>query len=155
MMIKVHLNQIKSDGVRLVGAVRPSDMQLEDDELVKFPKDIEYDVFVNIISGGVTAEAELRTEIACVCGRCLVEFNRRVEVKGVIHFYENTSSEEIDLTPDLREDILITFPQNFICGDECKGLCPQCGCNKNAGECNCRIEESSGEIWKDLEGLFK
>ena len=43
----------------------------------------------------------------------------------------------LDLTPVLRQDFLLSVPMHALCRPDCKGLCPQCGTNLNAGACDC------------------
>jgi uncharacterized protein len=47
------------------------------------------------------------------------------------------SGKEIDLTPALREQILLSIPPPPLCRDECKGLCPRCGKDLNESGCGC------------------
>lgn len=43
----------------------------------------------------------------------------------------------VDLTPDIREAMILCFPGYPVCKAECKGLCPTCGKNLNKGACTC------------------
>lgn len=45
--------------------------------------------------------------------------------------------EEIDLAPMLREQLVLAVPFAPLCAEECKGLCPQCGVDRNLEECSC------------------
>ena len=49
-------------------------------------------------------------------------------------FYEG---DEIDLTPLVHEQTMLALPTRPLCGEECRGLCPRCGVNLNAGPCAC------------------
>ena len=44
---------------------------------------------------------------------------------------------ELDVDGYLREELMIGFPLQVLCSDDCKGLCPKCGANLNKGECGC------------------
>jgi uncharacterized protein len=46
-------------------------------------------------------------------------------------------SIELDLRPAVREQWLLAVPAFVQCRDDCKGLCPTCGTDLNAGECDC------------------
>jgi uncharacterized protein len=46
-------------------------------------------------------------------------------------------SDEIDLTPLIREQALLALAERPLCREECRGLCPQCGANLNEGDCGC------------------
>lgn len=45
---------------------------------------------------------------------------------------------ELELDDLVVSDILLDLPGKYLCSETCKGLCPDCGCNLNEGECNCR-----------------
>lgn len=51
-----------------------------------------------------------------------------------ISFYHG---DFIDLTAIICEQIILQIPIKPLCGDECKGLCPQCGTNLNCDKCDC------------------
>jgi DUF177 domain-containing protein len=51
-----------------------------------------------------------------------------------LSYYEG---EEIDLTPLMHEQMILALPTRPLCGEACRGLCPRCGANLNAGACGC------------------
>ena len=44
---------------------------------------------------------------------------------------------DLDLRPAIREEWLLAVPALVVCKDDCKGLCPKCGADLNAGACGC------------------
>ena len=48
------------------------------------------------------------------------------------------SGDEVDLSPLIREAMILSLPTRPLCGEECRGLCPRCGANRNTTECGCR-----------------
>jgi DUF177 domain-containing protein len=65
-----------------------------------------------------------------------------------VSFYEDA---EIDLGDVIREQVYLALPMKPLCREDCRGLCPVCGINRNVGTCACRSE------WVDprLEALKK
>ena len=45
--------------------------------------------------------------------------------------------DEFDLTPLVHEQMILAFPTRPLCGEGCRGLCPQCGANLNTVSCAC------------------
>jgi len=45
--------------------------------------------------------------------------------------------EVIDLEPLLREQFVLAVPFAPLCAETCKGLCPQCGIDRNTASCSC------------------
>jgi uncharacterized protein len=58
-------------------------------------------------------------------------------------FYQG---DEIDLTPLIREQILLALAERPLCREECRGLCPQCGANLNEGDCGCIVGGSDPRL---------
>jgi uncharacterized metal-binding protein YceD (DUF177 family) len=46
--------------------------------------------------------------------------------------------EEIDLTPLFRDQVVLAVPFAPLCSEDCKGLCPQCGADRNLETCDCK-----------------
>jgi uncharacterized protein len=54
-----------------------------------------------------------------------------------IYYYQG---EQLDLTPMLREQIILAAPMQPLCKEDCAGLCSKCGQNLNEGRCACEPE---------------
>jgi uncharacterized protein len=46
--------------------------------------------------------------------------------------------DEVDLTPLVREQVLLALTERPLCREDCRGLCPHCGANLNESACDCR-----------------
>jgi uncharacterized protein len=58
---------------------------------------------------------------------------------------------EIDVTRAVREELLLEAPRFALCREDCKGLCPQCGKDLNAGPCGCA--PATDARWQPLQAL--
>ena len=65
---------------------------------------------------------------------------------------EPYSGKTIDLAPALREQILLAVPPSPVCDEGCKGLCPTCGRDLNAGACGCETTTLDPR-WAALKGI--
>jgi uncharacterized protein len=45
--------------------------------------------------------------------------------------------EKVDLEPLFREQFVLAVPFAPLCREDCAGLCPQCGIDRNTGTCSC------------------
>lgn len=54
--------------------------------------------------------------------------------------------DEVDLRPLMRETMILALPTRPLCREECRGLCPYCGANRNAGSCACRDEWTDARL---------
>ena len=52
----------------------------------------------------------------------------------------------------LKEQVLLTVPYRSLCREECQGLCPHCGQNRNTGTCQCE-QQKPDPRWSALAGL--
>ena len=61
------------------------------------------------------------------------------EVVGIAEYRD----DKIDLTEVVREQLYLALPMKPLCREDCKGLCPVCGVNRNRETCTCQ------EVWVD------
>jgi uncharacterized protein len=57
---------------------------------------------------------------------------------GVIRFAGN----EIDVSDEVRDEIVLALPINPLCAESCRGLCPVCGGNRNQIACTCEVDQA-------------
>ncbi len=98
--------------------------------------------------GGVvslTAMASFTFTAPCdLCG-CVVEKNFTLPFCHTVVAEAEEENDDFALAPDwqldeealLRDDLILWVPLRFVCKEDCKGLCPVCGCNRNEQTCNC------------------
>ena len=85
-----------------------------------------------------------------VCDRCLKELRRdfSYEFEHIIVNSLNSENDDdefivaenyrVDIDEIALSDLLLELPTKLLCKDDCKGLCPVCGCDLNESECNCQ-----------------
>jgi uncharacterized protein len=59
---------------------------------------------------------------------------------------------QLDLAPLVRETVLLELDTERLCRDDCAGLCPVCGVDRNRSECSCDTTVRD-ERWAGLEGF--
>ena len=91
---------------------------------------------------------DITGDVSGECSRCLdttaVTLTGRL---GDMYYYpadsaptgELTIPEDLnlDLAPEIRDDMLLSQPMHVLCRPDCKGLCPTCGINRNREQCDC------------------
>jgi uncharacterized protein len=58
---------------------------------------------------------------------------------------------EVDLAPAIREELILAVPRYVLCREDCRGLCPRCGQDLNAGPCGCA--PAADPRWQALASL--
>lgn len=71
------------------------------------------------------------------------------EAETEIGFYQGNG---VLLEDVIKEQLLLTVPLRTVCREECKGLCPQCGRNRNLEPCNCSSQPPDPR-WAALEEI--
>lgn len=85
------------------------------------------------------------------CRRCLTPVRSQVSEEVQWIFAESGMDEaeeddvhpipanerELDLRPVVREEWLLAVPAFALCREDCLGLCPSCGADRNLGDCSC------------------
>ena len=94
----------------------------------------------------------LRMPVRLRCSRCDAPFAGEVAEPRFEAVREVAAGVEyVDLTPEIRESIILAFPSYPVCSSECRGLCPQCGANLNEASCSCAAQ--TGPRWGGLDKL--
>ena len=123
-------------------------------------------------ASGVLAAVKAHGMIDTECMRCLKpiqvavavsfrdEFHSVVEVNTGVALpkpdeddpFFITESHLVDLGEAIREYALIELPMRPLCQEDCKGLCPTCGKDRNSGACNCNDDpvDSRFDVLKKL-----
>jgi len=122
--------------------------------------------------GEVRVEGAFAVNMESECDRCLgqarfplksrfdlfyrpMSFIAREEEVGIdegeaeIGFYEGGGMELEDI---LREQILLLLPMQKICKEDCRGICPVCGRNRNEAPCECRVPVKD-DRWQALRKI--
>ena len=60
--------------------------------------------------------------------------------------------EVIDIDALVTEEILLAVPDHILCKDDCKGICPRCGADRNSVDCGCETAEVDPR-WAGLKEL--
>lgn len=155
-MLKIAVRQIDNEGIEFKGSATPEMIdldKLEDiDEDIEFKNIIEYQLHVSLVSGGILVAGTLNTIVQCICGRCLKKFGLHFTKIEVCHFYENFHGTELNIAPELREDLLINLPMKFICSQECKGIEYKAEKNTGVKKRNESFDQENNP-WKELDDL--
>lgn len=95
---------------------------------------------------------QIRSSVTGTCARCLDAFPLELDCALSLVFKPASDEEgegleygrdDIDLSPHVREELLLALPTRAVCREACAGLCPRCGTNRNLNPCECR------EDWVD------
>src|SRR5437762_9289239 len=115
--MKIHLHQIPSEGSRFEGEEDCPIAQLDCDE-ARCTGPMRYAIEIGISHGALWANGTLTQPVELRCVRCLETFPFDIQAKDFSLHIELTGPEMVDLTPFMREDILLNLPAYPHCDRE-------------------------------------
>ncbi len=149
--MKINVKRIPPDGETLRGTDPASIMELEEPD-TRFEHDVEYELVAQMQDSALLVTGRLSTPATLQCSRCLRVFDLPLRVEQFVFHQELHGEDFVDLTADMREDIILALPQRALCAEDCRGLCPHCGKDLNKGPCRCRPSEGNLR-WRALDNL--
>ena len=121
--MKVHLRQIPADGLHLEGEEECLIPELSAEDVV-CTGPLRFALDLGTSEGTLWAAGTLVQPVELKCVRCLEPFAFEITVKAFSLHHELTGPELIDLTPYVREDILLNLPPHPHCDREGGRKCP-------------------------------
>lgn len=147
--MKVHLRQIQAGGLHLEGEEEcPIPDLAEEDMVCTGP--LRYSLDLGVSEGALWATGTLAQPVELKCVRCLEPFKFDIEVKAFSIHHELTGPEVIDLTPYVREDILLNLPAHPHCDREGGRVCKAAAAIPTIPE---SVNKGSSPAWDELDKL--
>ncbi len=122
--------------------------------------------------GEIRLQGDLQVTVDAPCDRCLERVSLPInspfdlvyvpaseaveggedeidEAAVEVGYYEGNG---LQLNDVLREVVLLALPMQLVCSENCKGICPVCGQNRNQRECACQTA-AADDRWNKLRDL--
>ncbi|MEP6717108.1 MAG: DUF177 domain-containing protein, partial [Terriglobia bacterium] len=121
----------------------------------------------------IRVKGQVKTALEAACDRCLGRAAFQIDTPFDL-FYKPVSSvsaEEAEIAIDegqaemgfyelpglvlediLREQVLLQLPMQKVCSEDCRGICPFCGANRNEVDCACEIHPGD-DRWLALKDI--
>lgn len=145
------------------GAVKELDFSVMPDNLSFNGQDIVFETpfqlkgAVKNIAGVLYLNLNADVSFETQCARCLdsVSVHFPFEVNEVFAKTEDIASDDdvtvlesgnIDLDEVIERAFVGALPINYLCSEDCKGLCPVCGCNLNHESCTCDSDNTDPRL---------
>jgi uncharacterized protein len=120
--VKVHLKQIPPQGLHLDGN---EDCPLRDLEAegIRCAGQLHYNIDLGIAGGALWAKGSLSQPVELSCVSCLEKFVHEIQVSAFAVHTELHGPETVDLTPFMREDLLLNLPAHPRCDRDGNRIC--------------------------------
>jgi len=154
-MLKVNLRHLGEQAIQLHGELPAAELDLGvNDELIRVAGPLRYELTVELLHDALLVMGELVLPLECECSRCLKQFPTELALTGWAAHLPLAGEEQVpvendcvDLTPVIREDILLDFPQHPLCKPDCAGLKSKTARKVKA------VEEPAPDLWAKLDKL--
>jgi len=158
--MRLELSHIRQPETEFKKVFQPAELASRDEEYrVTAPVDLR--MVIHKDHDRFRLVGTVKTELELDCSRCLEPFKLPVEREFDLRFLPAGAAEpetddddetevedddvaitfyrdeQIDLDELLREQFYLTLPMKPLCSEACKGICPQCGTNRNTAPCDC------------------
>jgi len=105
--------------------------------------------------GDVVVQGQLTATVPQTCGRCVEAFPARVDVRLDVRLLPRPATgdsmelgaddldvdfytdDQVDLSRVVENETTLALPMKPLCREDCRGLCPVCGGNRNLAPCAC------------------
>ena len=170
--MRIELDKLEETGHSFAHRYEPEEIVL-DEEHVRLTAPPEVEGRVHRSGHEVYLRGQLNARAEVDCDRCLktvaipVETSFDVAYVPVADYASSEAAElqeedlslsvfdgeTIDVDELVREQLLLALPSRALCGEECKGLCPTCGANRNTDPCDCQSAEIDPR-WAGLKAVM-
>jgi uncharacterized metal-binding protein YceD (DUF177 family) len=161
MPLTVNLRHLENRNLVLRGELPLADLAFDlRDDLIRATQPLHYDLEIELLDDSLLVQGLLRLKLECQCVRCLKDFEFELALDPwTLHLpLEPLEGEDavsikndcVDLTPLVREDILLGFPQHPLCESDCGGLK-----KASVGQARKTVgkDESKPSAWAELNKL--
>lgn len=151
MSLVIETGRLGDKPERICGKEPAASLEIDPGDLIWPEGPLSYDLIIQRVSGELIVRGTLGISLGCRCARCGDNFIRNIFISDFCRNFDLPSKNElINLTPDAREDILLSLPMVAVCSDTCRGLCSVCGVNLNRENCKCK-RRGKTNAWKALD----
>jgi len=160
MALTFNLRHLDKRNLHLEGELSAAELDVTGiDDLVQMEGPLHYDLELERLSDSVLVQGSLHAALSCQCARCLKPFHQELDVEHWTVDLPLEGEEKVtvtndcvDLTPYVREDILLAFPQHPLCEPDCRGLLEATGGQKQPTSVDPPASRGSS-AWAELNKL--
>ncbi len=169
--MRIELENLEGSKGDFARVYQPEDLNPVDERVsLTAPAAVNGKIRLSGIQVFVSGHVETRAQVEC--DRCLKPVELPVSTDFTLEYisdsdYETSQAAElteaemsvsvfdgqaIDVDEIVKEQILLTVPTRMLCREDCRGICPECGADRDTGECNC-VTNDIDPRWAALKNL--
>lgn len=169
--MRIELENLEGGKSDFAHVYQPDDLNPVD-ERVSLTQPATVSGKVRLAGNEVFVNGHVETRAQVECDRCLQPVETPVNAEFALEYisgseYESSGAAElteaemsvsvfdgkaIDVDEIVKEQILLAVPTRMLCREECRGICPECGTDRNTGDCSCATNDIDPR-WAALKNL--
>ncbi len=169
--MRIELENLEGGKGNFAHVYQPDDLNPVD-ERIRLIEPVAVKGNVRLAGSEVFVNGHIDTRAQVECDRCLQQVDVPVSADFALEYitgsaYESSEAAElteeelsvsvfdgeaVDVDEIAKEQILLAVPGHILCREDCKGICPECGIERNTGECNC-VPDDIDPRWAALKDL--
>lgn len=159
MPLLVNLRHLEKKALQLEGELTARELDLAQiNALIELRQPLFYELEVERLGHDLLLRGRLEWRLDCECARCLRAFERELVLEDWVCDVPLEGEEKalvvndcVDLTPYVREDMVLAFPQHPLCSPECRGLPEALPTGKQTS--GARPDDQTSSAWAALNKL--
>jgi len=169
--MRIELENLEGGKGKLAHIYQPEELNPVD-ERVSLIAPVGVNGTVRLSGNEVFVNGHIDTQAQVECDRCLQPVEQPIKADFTLEYirdsdYESSEVVELneaemsvsvfdgkalDVDEIVKEQVLLAVPTRMLCREDCKGICPECGTDRNTGDCNC-VTNDIDPRWAALKDL--
>ena len=169
--MRIELENLEGGKSSFAHVYQPEDLNPLD-ERIRLIAPVAVKGNIRLAGTEVQVNGHIDTRAQVECDRCLQQVELPVSADFALEYitgsaYESSEAAElteaqmsvsvfdgeaIDVDEIVKEQILLAVPSHVLCREDCKGICPECGIDRNTGQCACAKNDIDPR-WAALKNL--
>ena len=141
----LNLSKLSGTPARFSGEdpVEALDWEGSGTDIVRPAGALRWNFTARLFEAELLVEGEASADFAGICVRCGKDIAFTVREPFLFSTAVDAVSLTVDLTPEIRDAVLLALPLNPLCRPDCAGLCSRCGKSLETGSCDCAAPDES------------
>ena len=132
--MKIAVSRVPEAGLTEHATYESSALDMERED-IHLDEPFEVDAAITKADEELVVSVQIHCPARFSCARCLEDFRSDIRT-ATIFSYKVRPSDIVDITEDVRQEIILAYPMVPVCRPDCKGLCSHCGQNLNIAVCS-------------------
>ncbi|MDP8213297.1 MAG: DUF177 domain-containing protein [Candidatus Zapsychrus exili] len=133
----INISEVKSEGIEVTDEIDDSSLGILEEESIHCPEPLKINAKINLADNIFLVKAKVEGKYSSFCFRCMEPVESVLDKEFSLDFEIEDKVDHIDISDDIRQEILLSLPNKILCDSDCLGICLDCKQNLNKEKCKC------------------